>query len=138
MKLIIFTFYLVSLIKSQKDPETAEITNLVAMTIKLGANTYKPIIIGLFGNDVPNTVENFYRLCTDDTLFYGDIHLTYKKSFFHRIIPGFMMQGGDFTKANGTGGYSIFGDTFPDESFSIGHKAGVLAMANSGPNTNGS
>ena len=98
----------------------------------------EPLIIGLFGEDVPYTVENFYRLCTDDNMFLGTQKLSYKNSYFHRIIPGFMIQGGDFTKADGTGGYSIYGSTFEDENFSILHDVGVLSMANSGPNTNGS
>lgn len=136
MKTILLLF--ICTIYCQKDPENASITNLVAMTIKIGKNTYKPLIIGLFGADVPNTVENFYRLCVDDNLNSGGKKLSYKNSFFHRIIPGFMIQGGDFTAANGTGGISIFGEKFNDENFNIAHKAGVLSMANSGPNTNGS
>ena len=62
-------YFLTLGIIAQKDPETARITNLVALTIKIGQNTYKPIIMGLFGQDVPNTVENFYRLCVDDNLY---------------------------------------------------------------------
>lgn len=95
--------------------------------------------MGLHGNVVPKTVQNFETLCKGTERHPRGARLAYEGCIFHRIIPGFMIQSGDFTNFNGTGGMSIYGERFADENFQLKHTGpGILSMANAGRNTNGS
>ncbi|KAL1927194.1 hypothetical protein VTP01DRAFT_5157 [Rhizomucor pusillus] len=99
------------------------------------------IVFELFADEVPKTAENFRALCTGEKGLgkVSNMPLHYRGSIFHRVIKGFMIQGGDFTRRNGSGGESIYGATFPDESFQRKHTVqGLLSMANRGPNTQSS
>jgi len=111
-------------------------TNLrTFMDIKIGDAEPKKVIFEMFNKVVPKTVENFKCFCTGET----EKGISYKGNKFHRIINGFMMQGGDVQKGDGTGSTSIYGEKFPDENFTYKHfGAGTLSMANAGKDTNGS
>lgn len=110
--------------------------------VSIGGQPKGRVVFELYNDIVPKTTDNFYHLCAGDKgMCQTDASkpLSYKNSIFHRVIPDFMLQFGDFTKGDGTGGESIYGEKFEDENFSMKHdKPFLLSMANAGPNTNGS
>ncbi|KAG2318583.1 hypothetical protein Bca4012_055212 [Brassica carinata] len=120
--------------------EDYEVTRRVYLDIDIEGQRLGRIVIGLYGSVVPKTVENFRALCTGEK---GNASsgkpLHYKGTQFHRIVSGFVVQGGDIVHSDGKGSESIYGGTFPDENFKAKHShAGVVAMANTGPDSNGS
>jgi len=125
---------------SAADPTNAEVTDKVYFDVEIDGEPAGRIVLGLFGKDVPKTAENFRALSTGEKgKGKSGIPLDYEGSGFHRVIPDFMLQGGDFTRGDGTGGESIYGMKFADENFKYDHTVpGLLSMANAGPNTNGS
>ena len=125
-----------------KQLETPDNNYFVFLDVSIDGENAERMEFELFAKDVQFTADNFRALCTGEK---GNcktdekVPLHYKDSVFHRVIKGFMAQGGDFTKADGTGGESIYGKFFKDESFVYSHaERGLLSMANGGPNTNGS
>ena len=110
---------------------------IVFFDVEIGGMSAGRIKIELFADRVPRTAENFRQFCTGE-MRRSDQPVGYKGAPFHRVIKGFMIQGGDFVKGDGTGRLSIYGDKFEDEDLTVKHEhEGLLSMANSGPDSNG-
>jgi len=120
---------------AQTEGRDVEVTHEVVFDIKVGNRNVGSVVLALFGKLTPRTVKNFVSLA-DPKGFKGR---SYRGSKFHRVIPNFMIQGGDITSGDGRGSFSIYGDRFPDENFELKHtEPGLLSMANAGKDTNGS
>merc|ERR1719473_413974 len=131
---VVFFVLLIALALAKKRDDKEKVTSKVYFDIDIDGQDAGRIVMGLFGDTVPKTAENFRALCTGEKgTGQSGKPLTYGGSIFHRVIPNFMIQGGDFTQGNGRGGESIYGAKFDGENFKIKHtEPGYLSMANSG------
>ena len=138
MKVQIFIYYDLS---RKMDPRLSEALerghSVVFLDISIGGQPLGRLKLELFNDIAPKTAENFRQLCTGEYVV-NNRPMGYKGCTFHRVIKGFIIQGGDFVNGDGTGSMSIYGTTFPDEPFLVKHsESGLLSSANIGPNTNG-
>lgn len=135
----VYFFFIGDTSAKEDSAKGPKVTDKVFFDIEIGGKPAGRVVIGLFGKTVPKTAKNFKSLAVGSETDASGTALTYKGSKFHRVIKDFMIQGGDFTRGDGTGGKSIYGDKFEDENFKLKHYgAGWLSMANAGKNTNGS